>query len=166
MEAFLYLIYSNNIALIVFSAFVAYLLSVAIYSFGKSNKIIMALFPSPNSAIFPLGFIIYFTILFLPLPSTLDKQIIKMLDQLELNQVDSNGTINSVLMPCINKDMNAVRGFQYDDVMDAFQRDMDSHLEESSSYSGGHSKNMFTSDDLCKAAWHYNDIKLKRNGLK
>lgn len=159
MEPILYLLYTNNIALGIFAAFVAYGLTLAINAFAKWEK--------PNyGLIFPIAVLIYFGMLFSPLPAPLDGRVIELLDQLEANQVDSNGTVNSVLIPCMSDKMNGVKGLHFQDIIEAYQRDLDSQLKKVGSYKGSNTKHMPKTNDLCEAAWYYNDLKLKRLGFE
>lgn len=43
-----------------------------------------------------------------------------MMELLEQNKVDSNGTINSVLFPCLHREIQGVRGLHVQDIQKAF----------------------------------------------
>lgn len=155
MEPILYLFYTSNIALGICAAFIAYGITLAIGVIAKWEK--------PNNAlIFPIAVCVYFGVLFSPLPSPLERQVVKLLDLQEANQVESNGTINSVIIPCIDDNFKGVRGMHFQNIIEAFQRDLDNQLKEVGSYEGKSTQNMPKTDDLCEAAWYYNDLKSKR----
>lgn len=159
MEAILYLLYASNIALGICSAFIAYGITLAINAIAK--------WETPKfGLIFPIAVCVYFGFLFSPLPSPLERQVINLLDLQEANKVESNGTINSVIIPCIDKNFNGVRGMHFQDIIEAFQRDLDNQVNEVGSFEGKHTRNMPKTDDLCEAAWYYNDLKSKRLNLK
>lgn len=159
MEAILYLLYTSNIALGIFAAFIAYGITLAINAIAKWDTPKFGL-------IFPIAVSVYFGFLFSPLPSPLERQVVKLLDLQEANQVESNGTINSVIIPCIDDNFNGVRGMHFQNIIEAFQRDLDNQVNEVGSFEGKSTPNMPKTDDLCEAAWYYNDLKSKRLNLK
>ena len=152
MTSFIYLFYSNTLVTI-----------MVILSFALGIALILRHFykiSSLYSAVFSIGVLLYFVIMFSPTPQTVDRQIINMMELLEQNQVDSNGTINSVLLPCIHREIQGVRGFHVQDIQQAFLKDIQDQRILNGMNSSKNSKPK--SDDLCEAAWHYNRIKAKR----
>ena len=158
MEPILTYIYSHTFATILVSITVGYIIALAVVRFTKINT----LFPT----LFTFSVVTYFLILFAPIPAPVERQIIQFLDLLEQNKVESNGTLNSVLLPCISKEFNGVRGMQVQDIRDAFQRDLDTQIKKVGSFSMGETALNLKTDDLCEAAWQYNDVKIKRLELE
>lgn len=152
MESLVFLIYSNTVATILVALCIALGGALLLQRFGKVSNL--------YSAVFSIGVLVYFAIMFSPTPPTVDRQIINMMELLEQNQVDSNGTINSVLLPCIHREIQGVRGFHVRDIQQAFIKDIQ---DQSILKDTNPSKNLKPkSDDICEAAWHYNRIKAKR----
>ena len=151
METLILLIYSNTVATILVTVCIALSIALLLQRFAKISNL--------YSAVFSIGVVVYFAIMFSPTPAIVDRQIINMMELLEQNKVDSNGTINSVLLPCIHREIQGVRGFHVQDIQQAFLKD----IQDQSILNGTNpSKNLKPkSDDICEAAWHYNRIKAK-----
>lgn len=155
MESLIFLIYTNTFATILVAVCIALAIALLLQRFIKiSNRF---------SAVFSIGVLMYFAIMFSPTPSIVDRQIISMMELLEQNKVDSNATINSVLFPCMHNEIQGVRGLHVQDIREAFLKDLQ---DQSIINSIDSSKSLKPkSDDLCEAAWHYNQIKANRLGL-
>lgn len=152
MESFIFLIYSNTVATILVALCIATGIVLLLQRFIKISNL--------YSAVFSIGVLVYFAIMFSPTPAIVDRQIINMMELLEQNKVDSNATVNSVLFPCLHRDIQGVRGLHVQDIQEAFLKD----IQDQSIINGLDSKISFKpkSDDLCEAAWHYNRVKAKR----
>lgn len=152
MESLVFLIYSNTVVTILVALCIAFGIALLLQRFAKVSNL--------NSAVFSIGVVVYFAIMFSPTPAIVDRQIINMMELLEQNKVDSNGTINSVLFPCLDREIRGVRGLHVQDIQEAFLKD----IQDQSILNGLDSKMSFKpkSDDLCEAAWHYNEVKAKR----
>lgn len=104
--------------------------------------------------------------MFSPIPSPVEGQIIQMLDLLDQNKVESHRTINAVLIPCISKNHNGVRGMQVNHIRDNFMTDMDEHIDQVGSFSASIKELKLKTDDLCEAAWIYNQLnKIRKEKL-
>lgn len=152
MESLIFLIYSNTVATILVSICIALCIALLLQRFAKINNL--------YTAVFSIGVVVYFAIMFSPTPSIVDRQIINMMELLEQNKVDSNGTINSVLFPCIHREIQGVRGLHVQYIQEAFLKD----IRDQSMLNGIDSSKSLRpkSDDLCEAAWHYNNMKAHR----
>ena len=153
LNMFLTLIYSNTVVLIVLAAFTSYLITLLINCRFKLS--------SPYGPIFPLSVFIFFAVQFSPLPPPLQANIIQMLDSLAVNKTQSYGTINSVLFSCMDKNKGSVRGYQYQDVLDAYWRDIDNHFNRNSSGFDLPKKDtelLVKEKGLCEAAYKYNKL--------
>ncbi|EPF6482988.1 hypothetical protein MMD27_004369 [Acinetobacter baumannii] len=154
METLSLFIYSHTFATILVSIAVGFVIAVLIVRFTK----VKSLFPT----VFTFSILTYGAILFSPIPPPVERQIIQMLDLMEHNKVDSNGTINAVLFPCMSKDFNGVRGMQVQEIREAFRSEVDEQVKKVGSFSGGETALKLKTDDLCEAAWQYNAVKIKR----
>lgn len=152
MESLVFLIYSNTVATIIVALCIALGITLVLQRYAKvSNQ---------YSSVFSIAVLVYFAIMFSPTPAVVDRQIINMMDLLEQNKVDSNGTINSVLFPCLHREIKGVRGLHVQDIQEAFMKD----IQDQTILNGINPNKNFKpkSDDICEAAWHYNQVKAKR----
>lgn len=154
METILLFIYSNTFATILVCIAVGFIIALFVLKFTKTNNI----YPS----VFAFSLLTYGVILFSPIPSPVEVQIIQMLDLLEQNKVESHRTINAVLIPCMSKDYNGVRGMHVNQIRDDFRTDMDEHIDQVGSFTASIKELKLKTDDLCEAAWVYNQLKLNR----
>ena len=158
MELFFQLFYTNTCIAI----FVAFLIAFSI----------IKLIELATKKEISLGFIIfitaviYFSAYISPLPNSMNRDLIKLLTQLEYNKVDSNAMINEILFACEDKQLNGIRGFQYEYVIDAYHRDLDNYFK---SGKGGFkvstdkaTEQWLKNDDLCQATHYFNNIKFNR----
>ncbi|WP_171254881.1 hypothetical protein [Acinetobacter sp. TGL-Y2] len=84
-----------------------------------------------------------------------------MMNSLAVNKTQSYGTINSVLFSCMDKNKGSVRGYQYEDVLDAYWRDVDNHFNKNSSGFDLQKRDtglLVKEKDLCEAAYKYNEL--------
>lgn len=152
MDSFIFLIYTNTVATILVALCIATGIVLLLQRFIKISNL--------YSVVFSIGVLVYFAIMFSPTPAIVDRQIINMMELLEQNKVDSNATVNSVLFPCLHRDIQGVRGLHVQDIQEAFLKDIQ---DQSMLYGIDSSKSLRPkSDDLCEAAWHYNNMKAKR----
>ncbi|MBF4453803.1 hypothetical protein IRT38_00045 (plasmid) [Acinetobacter sp. SK-43] len=158
MEPFFYLIYSSTVAAILVAAFISFGI-VALLQVLLKRQLDFGL-------VIAFTFVLYFAIQFSPLPPALDRQLISILGELEYNKVDSNAAINNILFACEDKNLKGVRGYKYQDVIDAYHRDMDNFFKDGKiSYEGGKepsTEQWLKNGDLCAAAHHFNRLKFKR----
>lgn len=152
MESLVFLIYSNTVATIIVALFIAFGITLVLQRYAKISNL--------YSSIFSIAVLAYFAIMFSPTPAIVDRQIINMMDLLEQNKVDSNGTINSVLFPCLHREIKGVRGLHVQDIQEAFMKD----IQDQTILNGISPNKNFKpkSDDICEAAWHYNRLKAER----
>lgn len=152
MTSFLFLIYTNTLVTITF-----------ILCFGLGAALLLKRFNKITnlySAVLPIGMLMYFAIMFSPTPVIVDREIINMMELLEQNKVNSNAMINSVLIPCINRDIKGLYGLHVKDVQEAFLKDIqDKAIIFSPSPVG---KLKLKTNDICEVAWYYNQLKGER----
>lgn len=158
MEPIFELIYTSTVATILVAVFISFGI-VAVLQVILKKELQLGIVAS-------FTLIIYFAIQFSPLPPSLDRRLISLLGQLEHNKVDSNGTINNILFSCQDEHLNGVRGFKYQEVIEAYHRDLDNYFKsEGVSYDGGFeptTEHWVKKGDLCAAAYHFNELKFKR----
>lgn len=158
MEPIYYLLFTNNFIAIVFSLFLGYLIYLLISFVAKKEL------GSGLAAVCAFG--IYMFLLYTPLPKVLNVELIKKLDSLEYNQVNSNGLINRILFACYDKNLKGVRGYKYSELLEAYQKDLESFSMNSNNnfkIRDTYLNNKMIEDgDLCNAAYYYNGLKNER----
>lgn len=118
-----------------------------------------------NSLVIPFTAIVYFTFIFTPLPSVVQKELKKDLVFLKYNKVKTNGMINRIIYICDDKSQGGyIKGFQYEEIKDAYLRDIDRHSEKDGAYlspvKNAEADPIYQdSKDLCEAAWMLNKYK-------
>lgn len=148
MNALLQLVYLGNfISFAILFSFTWLLLSFLSKKLLK-QPIILAI---------PLSFIVYIIIISSPLPSPLQNNLKQMLLQQDVNKIESNGFLNSILIPCI-QNKGFIRGNDYRHAVEWFNKDMSNHkgvfyLERKNNL------NLNTNLSLCEFTTKFNTIK-------
>lgn len=151
MNALLELIYLGNfISYVLLFTFTWLILSTLPRNKIK-NQILLSI---------PLAFIIYIIILALPLPPPLQKSLKQMLIQQSYNKVESNGLLNSILLPCIDN-KGFIRGNDYRRAIEGYNNDLSNFKTVFSPLN----QNSFSIDPnlkLCDFTLKFNEIKHER----
>jgi hypothetical protein len=118
-----------------------------------------------KSLVIPLTAIVYFTLIFSPLPPAAENKFKEDLVFLKENKVKTNGMINRIINICDDDSQgNSIKGFQYEEIQNAYNRDLERHFEKDGVYVSPAKDAKLDpiykdSKDLCDAAWMLNKYK-------
>lgn len=156
MSGFLNLFYSPNLfsILILFSfTYVLVLLVLLLLKKDFSSQLGIGL-PIPLTLVF------YLAILVAPIPPKLQNDLKIYLSQLKVNNVETNGMLNTILYSC-DKNNGFIRGVDYQNIIERYSEDIDDHLRKKGTFSISLPDRAlkFTNESICDSAIEYNRIK-------
>lgn len=107
----------------------------------------------------PLTIISYLIVITSPVPPPLQSNLKQMLLQQDSNKIESNGFLNSILIPCI-QNKGFIRGNDYRHAVEWFKKDMSNHkgvfyLERNNTL------NLNKNLSLCEFTTQFNELKHK-----
>lgn len=97
----------------------------------------------------------------LPIPQGLQNTLKMYLYQFQENEFESNGMLNIILIRCMDNG-GYLRGIDYKNVMETYDRDISNHLEKNHSFTLSIKHNYKTDESICDFAIKYNDARNKR----
>lgn len=130
-----------------------YLLGFALFSLLKK--------PTNNAFAFaiPMTLISWLALNAAPIPPVAQENLKKMLIQQAKYGIGSNALVNNIIMPC--RDNGYLRGHDYNWALDAYQRDIQGHVDKTEVFKVSPKPNLNIDKNLklCEFAYKFNEIK-------
>ncbi|RCT89708.1 hypothetical protein DVA68_15815 [Acinetobacter baumannii] len=156
MIAFFNFLYSGSFFSIVCIFLFMYVLGLALFTHFKkparSNAFSLAI---------PLTFMSWLALNAAPIPPAAQENLKDMLIQQAKFGVGSNALVNTIIMPC--QDQGYVRGHDYNWALNAYQRDIQGHVDKTEVFKVTPKTNLDIDKklEICEFISKFNEIKFK-----